>query len=196
MSYPLPLGFRHSAFGRTDVWGVEQDKCGCPDAWDCFTCLLVLCLSTGEHGGDLLAEAVVGEGRAGVQPWVGQKPFCCYGLEKTKIRKSHEANLGLGLTWKGEQSACRSSQCFPSPRLQHPNSFLCLLGCEDASFCRWDGSCRTYSLVLPSCESWMGAGLWPCCWDAVAVVATGWMPVSWAPAVCVGSSAGQVDLHP
>lgn len=51
VSYPLPLGFRHGTFGRTEVWGVEWDKCGCPDAWDCFTCLLVLCLSAGSAEG-------------------------------------------------------------------------------------------------------------------------------------------------
>lgn len=136
---------------------------------------------------------MVGEGRAGVQPWVGQKPFCCYDLEKTKLQKSHEANLGLGLTWKGGAVCMQKQSMFSKSQASAPKQLSVL---ADASFCRWDGSCRIYSLVLPSCASWMGAGLWPCCWDAVAVVATGWMPVLWAPAVCVGSSVGLVDLHP
>lgn len=111
-------------------------------------------------------------------PWVGQKPFGC-SLKKTKILKR-----GMKLSWawgcpgRGEQSACRSSQCFPSPRLQHLNGFLCLLGCEDASFCMCGGTCRTYGLVLPLCEPWMGIGLWPCCRDSMAVIAAGWMPSS------------------
>lgn len=44
-------GIRHGAFGGTDVWVVKQDKCLCPDTWDCFTRISVLCISVGSAEG-------------------------------------------------------------------------------------------------------------------------------------------------
>jgi len=117
---------------------------------------------------------------------------------RKQIQKSRETHLGLGHLKGGAVST--QQQCFPSPRLQHPNGFLLLacfhslLGCEDASFCRWDGSWRPYGLALPLGEAWTGTGLWPCCRDAVAAIAAGSSIVGTGR--LHGSLVGLADLCP